>query len=66
MPSKNPSKKALPLNNLLRSVRLHDPLGVRPILDSDMNVPRRLLDVAYLLKPFGRVLLLSLFFRLLL
>ena len=34
MPSKNPSKKALPLKNLLRpllrSVRLHDPLGVRP------------------------------------
>ena len=34
MPSKNPSKKALPLENLLRtllrSVRLHDPLGVRP------------------------------------
>ena len=35
VPSKNPSKKALPLKNLLRtllrSVRLHDPLGVRPI-----------------------------------
>ena len=34
VPSKNPSKKALPLKNLLRtllrSVRLHDPLGVRP------------------------------------
>ena len=33
VPSKNPSKKALPLKNLLRtllrSVRLHDPLGVR-------------------------------------
>ena len=31
---KNPSKKALPLKKLLRtllrSVRLHDPLGVRP------------------------------------
>ena len=37
MPSKNPSKKALPLKNLLRtllrSVRLHDPLGVRPMID---------------------------------
>ena len=35
-PSKNPSKKALPLKNLLRtllrSVRLHDPLGVHPTL----------------------------------
>ena len=35
-PSKNPSKKHLLLENLLRtllrSVRLHDPLGVRPIL----------------------------------
>ena len=34
VPSKSPSKKALPLKNLLRtllrSVRLHDPLGVRP------------------------------------
>ena len=34
MPSENPSKKALSLKNLLRtllrSVRLHDPLGVRP------------------------------------
>ena len=34
MPSKNPSKKALPLKSplrtLLRSVRLHDPLGVHP------------------------------------
>ena len=34
MPSKNPSKKVVPLENLLRtllrSVRLHDPLGVRP------------------------------------
>ncbi len=33
-PSKNPSKKHLLLKNLLRtllrSVRLHDPLGVRP------------------------------------
>ena len=36
VPSKNPSQKALPLKNLLRtllrSVRLHDPLGVRPSL----------------------------------
>ena len=36
VPSKNPSKKALPLKNLLRtllrSVRLHDPLGVHPII----------------------------------
>ena len=36
-PSKNPSKKHLPLKNLLRtllrSVRLHDPLGVRPRKD---------------------------------
>ena len=35
-PSKNPSKKHLLLENLLRtllrSVPLHDPLGVRPIL----------------------------------
>ena len=39
MPSKNPSKKHLLVKNLLRtllrSVRLHDPLGVRPILSGE-------------------------------
>ena len=38
MPSKNPSKRHLLVENLLRtllrSVQLHDPLGVHPIGDS--------------------------------
>ena len=42
VPSKNPSKKALPLKNLLRtllrSVRLHDPLGVRPTLSRSQRI----------------------------
>ena len=48
MPSENPSKKALPLKNLLRtllrSVRLHDPLGVRPnqkIVLADVSQARK-------------------------
>ena len=45
MPSKNPSKKALPLKNLLRtllrSVRLHDPLGVHPTLVSSALPPAK-------------------------
>ena len=43
VPSKNPSKKHLLLENLLRtllrSVRLHDPLGVHPIHANRLRVP---------------------------
>ena len=54
-PSKNPSKKHLLLENLLRtllrSVRLHDPLGVHPVLTRSMRAKRAFLESPFLLCP---------------